>query len=64
LATYSNSKSAALSYRAIFDSLWKQTELYQKLEKANERLKENEMLHKDFIHIAAHELKNPLQPIL
>jgi signal transduction histidine kinase len=64
LATYSNSKSTVLSYRAIFDSLWRKTELYQKLEMANQQLKENEILHKDFIHIAAHELKNPLQPIL
>ncbi len=35
-----------------------------KLKKANEKLKESEVLQNDFIHIAAHELKNPLQPIL
>jgi signal transduction histidine kinase len=64
LATYSNSKSTVLSYSAIFDSLWNQTELYQKLEKANKRLKENENLQKDFINIAAHELRNPIQPII
>ena len=28
------------------------------------KLKESEELQKDFIHIAAHELKNPIQPIL
>ncbi len=64
LATYSNSKSTVLSYSAIFDSLWNQTELYQKLEKANKRLTENENLQKDFINIAAHELRNPIQPII
>ncbi len=64
LSTYSNSKAGVFSYISIFENLWKQTELYQKLEKANERLKENERLQKDFIHIAAHELRNPLQPIL
>ena len=64
LSTYSNSKAGVFSYVSIFENLWKQTELYQELESANERLKENERLHKDFIHIAAHELRNPLQPIL
>ena len=33
LATYSNSKSTALSYVSMFESLWKQTELYQKLKR-------------------------------
>jgi signal transduction histidine kinase len=28
------------------------------------KLKESEELQKDFVHIAAHELKNPIQPIL
>ncbi|MBA3749968.1 MAG: hypothetical protein H0X03_03585 [Nitrosopumilus sp.] len=31
LATYSNSKSTVLSFVSIFESLWKQTELYHKL---------------------------------
>ena len=51
LSTYSNSKAGVFSYVSIFENLWKQTELYQELESANERLKENERLHKDFIHI-------------
>ena len=32
LATYSDSKSTVLSYSAIFENLWKQTELYEKLQ--------------------------------
>ena len=52
-ATYSNSISTVLSYASIFESLWKQSELLKKL-------KESEELQKDFIHIAAHELKNPI----
>ena len=56
-ATYSNSRATVLSYVSIFESFWKQSELVKKL-------KESEELQKDFIHIAAHELKNPIQPIL
>src|SRR5215813_6620626 len=57
LATYSNSQSTVLSYVSIFESLWTQTELYQKL-------KESEEVKNDFVHIAAHELRAPIQPIL
>jgi two-component system sensor histidine kinase VicK len=64
LSTYSNSKAGVLSYVSIFENLWKQTEIYQELEEANENLRKSENLQKDFIHIAAHELRNPIQPIL
>jgi two-component system, OmpR family, sensor histidine kinase VicK len=64
LSTYSNSKAGVLSYVLFFENLWNQTEISMKLKKANEKLKESEVLQNDFIHIAAHELKNPLQPIL
>jgi two-component system, OmpR family, sensor histidine kinase VicK len=57
LATYSNSKSTVLSYVSIFDTLWKQSELSEKLEISN-------LAQKEFINIAAHELRNPIQPIL
>ena len=64
LATYSNSKSTALSYVSIFESLWNQTELYQKLNELYERLQEHYKMQKEFITIAAHELRTPIQPIL
>ena len=64
LATYSNSKSTALSYVSIFESLWKQTELYQKLNELNERLQEHNKIQEEFISVAAHELRTPIQPIL
>jgi signal transduction histidine kinase/CheY-like chemotaxis protein len=64
LATYSNSKSTALSYVSIFESLWKQTELYQKLKELNEQLQEHDKIQEEFITVAAHELRNPIQPIL
>jgi two-component system, OmpR family, sensor histidine kinase VicK len=57
LATYSSSQSTVLSYAAIFESLWIQTEFYQ-------ILKESEEVKDDFVHIAAHELRAPIQPIL
>ena len=57
LATYSNSKSTVLSYVSIFDTLWKQSEL-------REELLIRSMAQKEFINIAAHELRNPIQPIL
>jgi len=57
LATYSNSKPTVFSYVSIFESLWKQTELY-------EGLQEIDKLKDEFINIAAHELRTPIQPIL
>jgi two-component system sensor histidine kinase VicK len=57
LATYSNSKSTVLSYVSIFDALWKQSEL-------REELLNYSMAQKEFINVAAHELRNPIQPIL
>jgi signal transduction histidine kinase len=64
LSTYSNSKAGVLSYVSVFENLWKQVELYQELKKANEQLKISETLQKDFIRIAAHELRTPVQPII
>ena len=64
LSTYSNSKAGVLSYVAIFDNLWKQTELYQKVVEANEQLKVHDKMQKEFVNIAAHELRTPVQPIL
>jgi two-component system, OmpR family, sensor histidine kinase VicK len=64
LAAYSNSKPIALAYASIFESLWKQTELHQKLSKMYEQLRIHDKMQKEFIDIAAHELKTPIQPIL
>jgi signal transduction histidine kinase len=41
-----------------------QTELYEQVKKANERLKDHDKKQQEFINIAAHELRNPVQPIL
>jgi signal transduction histidine kinase len=57
LSTYSNSKAGVLSYVAIFENLWVQSDLY-------ERLKINDKMQREFINVAAHELRTPIQPIL
>lgn len=57
LATYSNSRATVLTYASIFDTLWRQTELY-------EQLKEHDEMQREFINTAAHELRTPIQPII
>jgi two-component system, OmpR family, sensor histidine kinase VicK len=57
LALHLDSRTLALSYGAFFDNLWKQTELYEKLEA-------HDKMQKEFINVAAHELRTPIQPIL
>ena len=64
LSTYSNSKAGVASYIAIFENLWRQTELYEQLELAYEQLKRHDKMQEEFINIAAHELRTPIQPIL
>jgi signal transduction histidine kinase len=57
LATYSNSKSTVLSYVSMFETLWLQTEL-------SDLLKIRDTIQKEFINVASHELRTPIQPIL
>ena len=78
ISTYSNSKTIVTSYVSIFESLWNQTEMYEQLKKSNkqmaslfkqvaatnERMKINSNMQKEFINVAAHELRAPIQPIL
>jgi two-component system, OmpR family, sensor histidine kinase VicK len=56
-STYSSSIPTVLSYVSIFESLWKQVELH-------ELLKANDKMQKEFINIAAHELRTPIEPLL
>jgi hypothetical protein len=51
LAAYSNGKSKVLSYVSIFESLWKHSQLREEL------LINNNIAQKEFINIAAHELR-------
>jgi signal transduction histidine kinase len=63
-ATYSNSKATAILYISIFESLWKQVELTEQITNLTEKLRAEKKVHNEFINIAAHELRSPVQPIL
>jgi signal transduction histidine kinase len=64
LSTYSNSKSTVTSYYAIFENLSKQNQLYKQLEEAYQKVESTNAMQREFINIAAHELRTPIQPIL
>ena len=56
LSVFSNSKPTALSLASIFESLWKQSEMYEelkeskyRLELANEQLKIRDKIQNEFI---------------
>jgi signal transduction histidine kinase len=55
--TYSNSRRSVESFRSVFELLWNEHLL-------NEELKNTETMQKEFINVAAHELRSPIQPIL
>ena len=57
LAVLSTSKPTVLAFVTIFESLWRETELY-------ERARESDRIKDEFVNIAAHELRNPIMPIL
>ena len=57
LASFSNSKATVQSYVSIFNTLWNQAQLYEQLEV-------HDRMQKEFIDIAAHELRSPMQPII
>jgi signal transduction histidine kinase len=50
--------------RSIKNYVKKQNELTKELENANEELKHKDRLKDEFINVAAHELRSPIQPIL
>ncbi|MGB8938177.1 MAG: HAMP domain-containing sensor histidine kinase, partial [Candidatus Nitrosopolaris sp.] len=54
---YSNSRRSAESFRSVFELLWNERTL-------NEELKRAHKMQKEFINVAAHELRTPIQPIL
>jgi two-component system, OmpR family, sensor histidine kinase VicK len=64
LSTYSSSRGGVLSYAAMFENLWAQIELMAQLKEANEQLEVHDKMQKEFINVAAHELRTPIQPIL
>ena len=70
-AIYSGSESRTESYNFIFDTIWKQADLQESLIQSNKKLmsaynslKQHAELEKEFINIAAHELRTPSQSII
>ena len=57
IALYSNSKRSTNMLCSFFNSLWNQAEL-------NSRLELQEKMEKEFVNMAAHELRTPVQPLL
>lgn len=64
LGIHTNRKASVLSYVSIFESLWKQTKLYEQVNSLYDQLKVHDKMQEEFINIAAHELRTPIQPIL
>jgi len=76
-ATYSSNKSRTQSYSFVFDTIWRQADVYEQLEvkttelekvskelfAAYEQLKLHDAMQKEFINTAAHELRTPAQAI-
>ncbi|MGI0020053.1 MAG: sensor histidine kinase [Nitrososphaera sp.] len=56
-AVLSTSWSVALSYPRLFESLWQETQVAA-------QLKKTDRMQKEFINVAAHELRTPIMPIL
>jgi signal transduction histidine kinase len=56
LSFYSNSKPSVESYKLFFELLWNERT-------TNEQLKLSDKMQKEFINIAAHELRTPTQAI-
>jgi signal transduction histidine kinase len=64
LSTYSNSKSTIASYYAIFENICKQNQLYKQLKDAYQKVEDTNAMQREFINVAAHELRTPIQSVL
>ena len=64
LASYSTSKLTVLGYASIFEALWKKSERYEKVTRLYDEARIRNIAQREFITVVAHELRNPLQPII
>jgi two-component system, OmpR family, sensor histidine kinase VicK len=56
-AIYSNSKSTVDAFKSFFELVWQSHEI-------NEKFQQADKVQREFINIAAHELRTPIVPIL
>jgi two-component system, OmpR family, sensor histidine kinase VicK len=64
LGTYSTNISTVLFYATIFETLWKELEIIERISNLFEKSRSQESSKTDFLSIAAHELRDPIQPVL
>jgi two-component system sensor histidine kinase VicK len=60
---YSNSKVSVNSSKSLFELIWNEHIQYERLQEYQKQ-KEADKMKNEFINIAAHELRTPIQPIL
>ncbi|MDQ3848600.1 MAG: HAMP domain-containing histidine kinase, partial [Thermoproteota archaeon] len=57
IAIYSNSKPTVNTFKSLFELVWNSSE-------TNEKFRQADKVQREFINIAAHELRTPIVPIL
>jgi two-component system, OmpR family, sensor histidine kinase VicK len=60
---FSNNKASVESSKSFFELLWNERIQQEKL-KGYDKLKEADKMKTEFINVAAHELRSPIQPVL
>jgi two-component system sensor histidine kinase VicK len=60
---FSNNKASVDSSKSFFELLWNER-VQQEKQKEYEKLREADKMKTEFINVAAHELRSPIQPVL
>jgi two-component system, OmpR family, sensor histidine kinase VicK len=60
---FSNNKASVDSSKSFFELLWNER-IQQEKQKEYEKLREADKMKIEFINVAAHELRSPIQPVL